>query len=302
MADTEGEMGHETSEGMNYQEWSGVDEMTSLCMRCGEDGVTRMMLHKIPFFRELIIASFECEHCGERNNEVTFGGEIQLHGCTYDLNVISPKDLDRQLIKSDSASVKIPVLDFEIPAGTQKGEINTIEGFLLNAAKNLSMYQEERMEQMPEVGARVAEIIAALTSMAQGRMIPFHIIVDDPAGNSFVENPKAPLKDPNMTVRNYDRTPEQDLSLGLQPEKGVFKDDMDSNFKALMGGGFGADKSVSVPTTPVVTEDENGGVRLGRSEVISIPSPCPNCQKMGESLTALTDIPHFKEVLAMSME
>jgi sarcosine oxidase delta subunit len=26
----------------------------------------------------LIIASFACPHCGERNNEVTFGGEIQI--------------------------------------------------------------------------------------------------------------------------------------------------------------------------------------------------------------------------------
>lgn len=47
-------------------------------MSCMENGVTRMMIHKIPYFRELIIASFECPHCGERNNEVTFGGEIQI--------------------------------------------------------------------------------------------------------------------------------------------------------------------------------------------------------------------------------
>lgn len=37
-------------------------------------------------------------------------------------------------------------------------------------------------------------------------------------------------------------------------------------------------------------------VDLGRSEVIIIPSPCPNCQQWGEARTAMTDIPHFKEV------
>ena len=52
-------------------------------MACGEIGVTRIMIHKIPYFRELIIASFNCDHCGESNNDVTFGGEIQVICTTY---------------------------------------------------------------------------------------------------------------------------------------------------------------------------------------------------------------------------
>ena len=56
----------------------GISEMESLCMNCMEMGMTRIMIHKIPYFRELIISSFECPNCGEKNNEVTFGGEIQI--------------------------------------------------------------------------------------------------------------------------------------------------------------------------------------------------------------------------------
>lgn len=87
--------------------------MNSLCMQCGGEGTTRYMIHKIPYFRELLISSFDChdEECGEHNNEVTFGGEIQLQGCAFTLEVREPKDLDRQLIKSDSASVLIPRYD-----------------------------------------------------------------------------------------------------------------------------------------------------------------------------------------------
>lgn len=63
----------------------GVDVIKDcLCMRCGDgNGITRVMIHKIPYFRELVIASFECqdfENCGETNNEVSFGGEIQVQG------------------------------------------------------------------------------------------------------------------------------------------------------------------------------------------------------------------------------
>ena len=35
-------------------------------------------------------------------------------------------------------------------------------------------------------------------------------------------------------------------------------------------------------------------------QIVCIPSYCPNCAQMGESLTALTDIPHFKEVIIMA--
>ena len=310
----------EEKKDLDYDVWDGVDEIVSLCMSCGENGVTRLMLHKIPYFRELIIASFCCEACGERNNEVSFGGEIQPQGCIYDLLVSTQKDLDRQIIKSDSASVRIPGLDFEIPSSTQKGEINTIEGFLRNAAKNLSMYQEERMAQMPETGIVVAMVIVGLQQMADGNKsrLPFHLVLDDPAGNSYVQNPVAPLKDTAVQERHYSRSAEQDIALGLQPEgeSGVFKSDDDSNYKALMGGeGSRAFGESSVEEKPVnndynSAENVGGGflstvisedaVRLGRSEVVSIPSPCPHCGVEGESLTALTDIPHFKEVIIMA--
>lgn len=307
-------------QGVDYKEWNGVDLIDSLCMNCGENGQTRLMLHKIPYFRELIIASFFCEHCGERNNEVTFGGEIQLQGCVYELQVTTARDLDRQLIKSDSATVRLKELDFEIPPLTQKGEISTIEGILRTAAKNLALYQAQRMEESPEIGAKVAEVIMSLTLMASGSesMMPFTIAVDDPAGNSYVENLMAPQVDPHMTSRHYNRSALQDESLGLEADKGLFRDDKDSNFQALMqptsrgGTIFGAVKTgegdgkdvngapTSSSSLQKALEESADSVRLGRTEAVSIPSQCPNCRCEGESLTAFTDIPHFKEVRRQS--
>jgi len=282
----------------------GITEVESMCMSCGENGLTKFLMHKIPYFRELIIASFECEHCGERNNEVTFGGEIQIQGSIYELECTNAKDLDRQLIKSDSASVYFPSLDFEIPPKTQKGEISTIEGFLTTAARNLSLYQRERMAENPEVGAKVAEIIVELGRMSSGVSFPFKIVVNDPAGNSFVENPFAPKSDPKMRVRHYHRTPEQDISLGLQPEHGIYRKDEDTNFKSLIEGrgGFGGEKNVATQdeVPPSGGGEGDGAEPLGRSEAVSIPQNCPNCNHPGECLTALTDIPHFKEVIIMA--
>ena len=45
--------------------------------------------------------------------------------------VTSEKDLNRQIIKSDSGLIRIPEMDFEIPPMTQKGGISTIEGMMM---------------------------------------------------------------------------------------------------------------------------------------------------------------------------
>ena len=57
-----------------------VMEITSLCMQCGQDGLTRILLTKIPHFKEIVIMAFECEACGFKNSEVQSAGEIQERG------------------------------------------------------------------------------------------------------------------------------------------------------------------------------------------------------------------------------
>ena len=65
--------------------------------------------------------SFSCEHCGYQNNEIQNAGKIAEKGVKITLTVSKSKDLNRQVVKSDYTSVRIPHLDFEIPARSQKG-------------------------------------------------------------------------------------------------------------------------------------------------------------------------------------
>ena len=114
------------------------DVIESLCMECEENGETRFMYTKIPMFKEIILSSFSCEHCGHRNNEVQFGGKLGDYGCRYKLAVIDQDGLNRSIVKSEFATIKIPELDFEIPPQTQKGSIKTVEGFLLSTIEGIS--------------------------------------------------------------------------------------------------------------------------------------------------------------------
>eukprot|EP00615_Pteridomonas_danica_P018809 CAMPEP_0114381034 /NCGR_PEP_ID=MMETSP0102-20121206/3218_1 /TAXON_ID=38822 ORGANISM="Pteridomonas danica, Strain PT" /NCGR_SAMPLE_ID=MMETSP0102 /ASSEMBLY_ACC=CAM_ASM_000212 /LENGTH=657 /DNA_ID=CAMNT_0001536457 /DNA_START=78 /DNA_END=2052 /DNA_ORIENTATION=+ len=314
----------------------------SLCMQCGESGDTRMMTTKIPFFREIIVCSFECDSCGSCNNEVTFGGEIQEKGVRYELVVLNKLDMNRSVIKADSATVSIPSLEFEIPARSQKGGITTVEGLLSKAIENLSMYQDERMIQDPLSGAAVALIIVRLRLMCDGDAFPFRILVDDPSGNSFVENLCAPNPDPQLTVFNYHRTPNQDIAIGLQPPASV-REELENTYRynidnsnpkhgaipeqhfdgaREMMNKFGESlvPEISVENNPldnrqkVASEDqaylpdgtpnpdEAVTSSLGRREIIRMPTQCPHCNLEGESLTCFTDIPHFKEVIIMAFD
>ena len=42
-----------------------------------------------------------------------------------------------------------------------------------------------------------------------------HKVIDDPSGNSFVENKMVPHKDTNLTVEHYERSEDQNRMLGL---------------------------------------------------------------------------------------
>ena len=71
--------GAETTEFENEEK--SVEEIESLCLQCHEQGMTRLLLTSIPFFREIIVMSFCCEHCGWQNNEVQSAGTIRRAFC-----------------------------------------------------------------------------------------------------------------------------------------------------------------------------------------------------------------------------
>ena len=47
----------------------------------------------------------------------------------------------------------------------------------------------------------------------------FTLILDDPAGNSYMQNVYAPEEDPELTIETYERSFEQNDELGLNDMK-----------------------------------------------------------------------------------
>ncbi|KAH0602029.1 hypothetical protein MHUMG1_00908 [Metarhizium humberi] len=253
------------------EEYRPVEEIESLCMNCGENGVTRLLLTAIPYFREVVIMSFSCEHCNVQNNEIQAAGTVQPKGTHYELRLTSLEDFSRQVVKSDTATVKFIEMDLEIPPG--RGQLTNVEGLLTTVMDDLEMNQEARKQQSPEVAEKIAEIITKGRSMLAGDAFPFRFYVDDPAGNSFI----APdLKDGvgKWEKREFVRTPEQNALLGLGDTTEAPAD----------------------YTNPGLTADGE----IIPNEVYSFPASCPGCMHSCTTHMKMVDIPHFKQVVLMS--
>ena len=69
-----------------------------------------------------------------------------------------------QVVKSDSATVSVPELEFEIPMGTQKGTITTVEGMLREAGDALRALQPQRAQQDPNTAAAISQFLGDCTA------------------------------------------------------------------------------------------------------------------------------------------
>lgn len=83
-------------------------------------GTTRLLMTRIPHFREVILTSFDCSHCGHHNTGFQ-PGRVQELGVRYELAIKEARDLSRQVVKSDHATFSIPEVELEIPGDGEKG-------------------------------------------------------------------------------------------------------------------------------------------------------------------------------------
>uniref|UniRef100_A0A8B9PR99 ZPR1 zinc finger n=1 Tax=Apteryx owenii TaxID=8824 RepID=A0A8B9PR99_APTOW len=173
---------------------------------------------KIPHFKEVIIMATNCDSCGHRTNEVKSGGAIEPQGTRITLRITDPSDMTRDVLKSETCSVEIPELEFELGMGALGGKFTTLEG-LLKDIKDLvernpfslgDSSAPSKMEKLQEF-TLFLQIIEGKTKA--------HFVMDDPAGNSYLQNVYAPEDDPELKVEHYERTFEQNEELGLNDMK-----------------------------------------------------------------------------------
>jgi zinc finger protein len=93
--------------------------------------------------------------------------------------------------------------------------MTTIEGMLDRIIAGVRSDIEVRKEVDPETTDKMEAFLKRILVLKEFKSGSFEVVLDDPSGDSFLENPYAPSKDPNMTLVHYMRTKEQNELLGL---------------------------------------------------------------------------------------
>ena len=175
--------------------------------------------------------------------------------------------------------------------------------------------------------------------MAHGITLPFTLVLDDPAGNSFIENPHAPASDPALQVTHYTRSRAQDHAVGLQvmaeeaknQREGAEPTDAALSVEASNVGGAdrtaagtdgegdaGADAGSAQANeraqlasswttgkaggTKPLYDDGLASLIFGShsEEAMRFPCECYACRAPGETRMCITSIPHFREIIIMA--
>lgn len=238
-------------------------------------GTTRLLLLRVPFFRDIILESFECPHCYFKDNSVKSAGQIQEKGSKCTLDVENEEDLQRQVIRSDLSTFRVESLGIEMPKG--ESQLTNVEGVIQRIHESLSGEQDLRKTQAPELYDALEPIIQKLKDILDRKGFPFTISLDDPTGNSWIA-PNPNDRGNKYRRREYPRTHEQNEELGISndPE---------------------ASKHEGIPMTETGGGDDSDIVN---GKVYTLPAECPGCAKSCVVNMQKVNIPYFKEVFVWS--
>ncbi|KJH43932.1 ZPR1 zinc finger domain protein, partial [Dictyocaulus viviparus] len=230
------------------------------CPNCAFPTEVLMKPTDIPYFQTVIIMAMTCDNCGHKSNEVKSGGSIKDCGCRLSITIkearlfvlhFQPVDLSRDVLKSDTCSMSIPELDLEVGAGALCSRFTTVEGLLSATRDQLSVQSSFFVGDSVSSSERkdmkqFLEKFDDLLALKQ----PATLILDDPAGNSYIQvtnwpdllqnyfiiqSLNAPLDDSRLQKEFYQRSFEQNEELGLNDMKVVGYEELETVEEDLHG-------------------------------------------------------------------
>jgi zinc finger protein len=279
-----------------------ITEIESFCVNCEENGVTRILPTYIPFFKEIIVMAFECLNCGYRSTEVQPGQCLADQGTVFEIKVVSSKDLNRRVVKSEYANISVPECGLEIPKNTQKGKLTTIEGFLSTARDQMEGCLKDGLyaEMGEEAENKIREVVNKINDVLDLKFLPISFIIDDPAGNSFVENPFAPNTDQYCNIKYYNRTKEMCAEMGYMLEVEEKTEDNKEKIKQYHNKRntfevYKTNNNVSAHLIDFTKSIESNDNIM--EEALRFATHCYCCYKEGDAYMCMCTIPFFKEII-----
>lgn len=145
---------------------------------------------EIPFFGKCYIFSMNCKNCKYNISDVEAVGTKEPSRYTFEIT--SEKDMKVRLIKSSTATLKIPKLRMVVKPGTNSiGYISNIEGAINRFQKIIE--QQKNTTDDDKVKKSAKNLLKKIIKVKRGD-IPVKIIIEDPKGNSAIISDKAKIE------------------------------------------------------------------------------------------------------------
>ena len=144
----------------------------------------------IPFFGKTYVFAMDCTNCKYHKSDVE-SAEIK-DPVRITFTVESEKDLNVRVVRSSTASVKIPQMRMDVrPGPASDGEVTNIEGVINKFEKIIKQEAEDAEDD--DVKKHAKNLLKKFWKVKLGD-IPLKIVIEDPTGNSAIISDKAVIE------------------------------------------------------------------------------------------------------------
>jgi len=155
----------------------------SKCPICGNETLMeKMTTVVIPHFGEFLLLTLQCEKCGFKHSDIICTAE--RIPSRYSLKVETSQDLYAKVIRSSTATIKIPELGIKVePGPSSTAFITNVEGVLERVKDIVEM--AKRWTKNKRKQKRCDKILSTIEEVKNGKE-KITIIIEDPLGNSAI--------------------------------------------------------------------------------------------------------------------
>ncbi|RME53377.1 ZPR1 zinc finger domain-containing protein [Candidatus Woesearchaeota archaeon] len=158
-----------------------------LCPVCHKKTLTLMETpYEIPFFGTCSLFSMDCEHCKYHKADVEFSEKHPP--AKFTLEVSNEEDLKARVIKSASATIKIPHLITIESTEFSNGYVTNVEGVLNRIRHQIAFARDDSDD--PAVKKKAKQHLKKIDRVLWGKE-KLKLILEDPSGNSAIISPRA---------------------------------------------------------------------------------------------------------------
>lgn len=157
------------------------------CPMCRNNTLTLTEFTRdVPFFGKVFLFSMNCSSCNYHKADVE--PAEQREPSKYTIEISGEEDMKIRVVKSSSATVRIPRITTISPGESSNGYITNVEGLLSRVKKIIEHLRDEAEDKSERKKAK--NMLKKIQDVMWGRD-SLKITIEDPTGNSAIISEKA---------------------------------------------------------------------------------------------------------------